>query len=163
MKKLSTGFVASGDSHPEKPKEPGLTNGTLSDGAMKEQSEMLSSHANYAINSQLAERIARVCGAVWVHNLASSGTESMSIITPEVRSVETPLKPSDVGELIDAYLLPVMKLVHKEAWKLTTMAELELWLGEDGMLSDYGIAKWGMLVNYIATHIDSVGYGDAKH
>lgn len=130
---------------------------------MKEQNEVLSSHANHAISSQLAERIARVCGAVWVHNLALSGTEAMAITTPEGRSVDTPLKPSDVGALIDAYLLPVMKLVHKESWKLTTLAELELWLNQDGQLSDYGIAKWGMLVGYIATHIDRVGYGDAKH
>lgn len=130
---------------------------------MKGQNEALSSHADYAISSQLAERIARVCGAVWVHNLASSGTESMIIATPGGRSVDTPLKPSDIGALIDAYLLPVMKLVHKESWKLTTFAELELWLDQDGQLSDYGIAKWNMLVNYIATHIDNVGYGDAKH
>lgn len=130
---------------------------------MKEQNEVLSSHADYAISSQLVERIARVCGAVWVHNLALSGTESMTIITPGGRSVETPLNPSDAGALIDAYLLPVMKLVHKESWKLTTLAELELWLDQDGQLSDYGIAKWGMLVDYIATHIDNVGYGDAKH
>ena len=130
---------------------------------MKEQNEALSSHADYAISSQLAERIARLCGAVWVHNMALSGTESMTITTPEGRTVDTPLKPSDVGTLIDAYLLPVMKLVHKESWKLTTLAELELWQNEDWTLSDYGIAKWNMLVNYIATHIDNVGYGDAKH
>ncbi|MCW8351382.1 hypothetical protein [Citrobacter portucalensis] len=130
---------------------------------MKEQNEVLSSHADYAISSQLAERIARVCGAVWVNNLTLSGTESITITTPEGRSVDTPLKPSDVGALIDAYLLQVMKLVHKESWKLITLAELELWQNEDWTLSDYGIAKWDMLVNYIATHIDNVGYGDAKH
>lgn len=130
---------------------------------MKEQNEALSSHADHAISSQLAERIARVCGAVWVHNLALSGTEAMTITTPEGRSVDTPLNPSDVGALIDAYLLPVMKLVHKESWKLTTLAELELWLDQDGQLSDYGTAKWSMLVDYIATHIDSMGCGDAKH
>lgn len=130
---------------------------------MKEQNEALSSHADKAISSELAEHMARICGAVWVNNLALSGTELMTIITPEGRSVGTPLKPSDVGALIDAYLLPVMKLVHKESWKLITLAELELWLDQDGQLSDYGIAKWGMLVDYIATHIDNVGYGDAKH
>ncbi|MBJ4957040.1 hypothetical protein JGF37_19300 [Salmonella enterica subsp. enterica serovar Goldcoast] len=43
---------------------------------MKEQNEVLSSHADYAISSRLAERIARVCGAVWVHNLTLSGNAS---------------------------------------------------------------------------------------
>ena len=37
---------------------------------MKEKNEALSSHADYAINSQLAERLAGHRGAVWDHNLA---------------------------------------------------------------------------------------------
>lgn len=123
----------------------------------------LSSHADFAISSELGEQVAKIAGAVWVHNLYTSGVEAMIINTQEGRTIETPLKPSDVCDLICAFLFPVMRTVHKDLWKLTTSAEFDLWLKEDGQLSDYGITKWDMLVNHIASAIDHVGYGDEKH
>ncbi|EFZ56756.1 hypothetical protein ECLT68_4431 [Escherichia coli LT-68] len=56
-----------------------------------------------------------------------------------------------------------MRTVHGDKWKLATTAEFDMWLNNDGMLTDYGITKWQMLVSHIANAIDHVGYGDAKH
>ncbi|HAT2608037.1 TPA: hypothetical protein I8235_000975 [Kluyvera intermedia] len=123
----------------------------------------MSAHADWVINDEIAEQVAKIAGAVWVHNMGSTGEETMTITTPEGRSVITELKPSDVCDLIDAFLFPLMQEVHKDSWKLTTNAEFDLWLQADGLLSDYGIDKWHMLVAHISSAIDYVGYGDAKH
>lgn len=123
----------------------------------------LSEQADLAISTEIGEQIAKVAGAVWVHNLATTGAEVVTINTPEGRTVESALRPSDVTDLICAFLFPVMQTVHKDNWKLTLSAEFDLWLRPDKQLSDYGITKWGMLINHIANAIDHVGYGDAKH
>ena len=130
---------------------------------MTEQITPLSEKAEYALNDELAKQIAKIAGAVWVHNLYVNGVETTTVHTPEGREVETELKPVDVTELIDAFFLPLMKLAHKEAWKLTASAEFELWLDEDGQLSEYGQIKWKALMDYIARAVDYTGYGDAKH
>ncbi len=123
----------------------------------------LPAHADWVINDEIAEQAAKVAGAVWVHNMALTGEETMTLTTPGGRSVTTELKPSDVCDLIDAFLFPLMQATHKDSWKLTMNAEFDLWLKADGHLSDYGIEKWKMLVAYITRAIDYVGYGDAKH
>ncbi len=79
------------------------------------------------------------------------------------RTITTSLKPSDVCDLICAFMYPAMRTVHGDKWKLATTAEFDMWLNNDGMLTDYGITKWQMLVSHIANAIDHVGYGDAKH
>ncbi|HAT2215899.1 TPA: hypothetical protein I8412_002000 [Citrobacter freundii] len=123
----------------------------------------MSEQADLAISAELGEQVAKVAGAVWVHNLGETGSENITINTPEGRAVDSPLRPSDVTDLICAFLFPAMQTVHKENWKFTLSAEFELWLRPDRHLSDYGVIKWGMLVNHIANAIDHVGYGDAKH
>lgn len=131
---------------------------------MNEKTEnTLSEQADLAISTELGEQVAKVAGAVWVHNLDTTGSEMLVIKTPEGRTVESALMPSDVTDLICAFLFPVMRAVHKDNWKLTLSAEFDLWLKPDRNLSDYGIVKWGMLINHIANAIDHVGYGDAKH
>ncbi|HBW0982198.1 TPA: hypothetical protein MEE63_003270 [Klebsiella aerogenes] len=123
----------------------------------------LSEQADLAISTELGEQTAKVAGAVWLHNLDTTGSDMVTINTVEGHTVESVLRPSDVTDLICAFLFPVMQTVHKDNWKLTLSAEFDLWLEPNGNLSDYGIVKWGMLVNHIANVIDHVGYGDAKH
>lgn len=130
---------------------------------MTEQTTLLSAEAEYALNDVLAKQIARIAGAVWIHNLYANGVESTTLHTPEGREIETELKPVDVTELIDAFLLPLMKLAHKDAWKLTASAEFDMWLDDEGHLSEYGQIKWKTLMDYIARAVDYTGYGDAKH
>ncbi|MFL4422753.1 hypothetical protein QTO20_18465 [Serratia marcescens] len=126
-------------------------------------SSALSNQAESVISTELGEKVAGVAGAVWVHNLSESGKESMTIITKEGRNINTPLKPSDVCELICGFMYPIMQKVHGDMWLMTTCAELELWMNKDRTLSEYGITKWGMLVDYMARAIDFVGYGDERH
>ncbi|MDM8919815.1 hypothetical protein QU870_25705, partial [Escherichia coli] len=111
----------------------------------------------------IGEQVAKIAGAVWIHNLHSTGEEKMAIQTPEGRIITTSLKPSDVCDLICAFMYPAMRTAHGDKWKLATTAEFDMWLNNDGMLTDYGITKWQMLVSHIANAIDHVGYGDAKH
>lgn len=135
----------------------------LVDTTMTEQTNTLSEKAEHALNDELAKQVARIAGAVWVHNWYVNGVESITLHTPEGREVETELKPVDVTELIDAFLLPLMKLAHKEAWKLTASAEFDMWLDDEGQLSEYGQIKWKTLMDYIARAVDYTGYSDAKH
>ncbi len=130
---------------------------------MTEKTNALSEKAEYALSDELAKQVARIAGAVWVHNLYVNGVESTTLHTPEGREIETELKPVDVTELIDAFLLPLMKLAHKEAWKLTASADFGMWLDDEGQLSEYGQIKWKTLMDYIARAVDYTGYGDAKH
>ncbi len=120
-------------------------------------------NAEMALSSAIGEQVAKIAGAVWIHSLHSTGEEKMAIQTPEGRTITTSLKPSDVCDLICAFMYPAMRTVHGDKWKLATTAEFDMWLNNDGMLTDYGITKWQMLVSHIANAIDHVGYGDAKH
>ncbi|MDQ9127643.1 hypothetical protein RDT67_14515 [Serratia fonticola] len=115
------------------------------------------------INQQVAFILRDVACAVAVENVASHGKESLLIITPGGRHVETPLTPSDVAELIDAYLFPILKREHGDTWQLVAITLLERGITESGLLSEFGAAMWQTLIGYIAEWIDMVGYGDARH
>lgn len=160
MKKQLTGVTAGGYVHPEKQGEPEIShiNNTLD-----VTRNSLSEQADIVISSEVGELVARIAGAVWVHNLYTTGTEILTIHTPEGRKVETQLKPSDVTDLICSFLYQAAQTAYQDKWKLTLSADLALWLDQDGQLSDYGIAKWGLFVSHLAGFIDYAGYGDAKH
>ncbi len=53
-------------------------------------------NAEMALSSAIGEQVAKIAGAVWIHNLHSTGEEKMAIQTPEGRTITTSLKPSDV-------------------------------------------------------------------
>ena len=89
-----------------------------------------------ALSSAIGEQVAKIAGAVWIHNLHSTGEEKMAIQTPEGRTITTSLKPSDVCDLICAFMYPAMRTVHGDKWKLATTAEFDMWLNNDGMLTD---------------------------
>jgi hypothetical protein len=115
------------------------------------------------INQQVAFILCDVACAVAVENVANHGQESLLIITPGGRHVETPLTPSDVAELIDAYLFPILKREHGDTWQLVAITLLERGITESGLLSAFGTEMWRTLIGYIAEWIDAVGYGDTKH
>lgn len=67
-------------------------------------------NAEMALSSAIGEQVAKIAGAVWIHNLHSTGEEKMAIQTPEGRTITTSLKPSDVCDLICAFMYPAMRL-----------------------------------------------------
>lgn len=49
---------------------------TVAEVLMRENAEM-------ALSSAIGEQVAKIAGAVWIHNLHSTGEEKMAIQTPE--------------------------------------------------------------------------------
>ena len=115
------------------------------------------------LSERTGELVAKVSGSVWVENLYNTGREEIEIITPEGRTVITPLMPKDVCELIQAFLYQAMREIHKEEWEQALISELELWLQDDCLLTEYGKGKWQLLIEFISSWLDFIGYGDAKH